>query len=122
MNSQPASNSATGHASTRSASPSGYAATPHGWISHTMRDLERWVAWSIAAYTAWLGMFAFPGVPVIWLFVLYAGLVGKWAEIHPSRHQAEMAVRGVALIAGASVLHIYTAAEVGGPAGPFFFW
>lgn len=97
-------------------------ATPHAWISHSVRHLERWVAWSIAVYTAWLAIFAFPGVPSIWLLVLYAGLVGKWAEARPARHQADMAWRGIALIAGAYVLHTQTAAEVGGPGGVFFFW
>lgn len=74
---------------------------PPDWISHSLRHLERWVAWSIAVYTAWLAVFAFPGVPAVWLFVLYAGLIGKWAEARPARHQAEMAWRGTALIAGA---------------------
>jgi GGDEF domain-containing protein len=87
-----------------------------------VRHLERWVAWSIAVYTAWLAIFAFPGVPWVWLLVLYAGLVGKWAEARPARHQSEMAWRGIALIAGAYVLHTQAAAEVGGPGGLFFFW
>jgi GGDEF domain-containing protein len=87
-----------------------------------VRHLERWVAWSIAVYTAWLAIFAFPGAPSIWLLVLYAGLVGKWAEARPARHQAEMAWRGIALIVGAYVLHTQAAAEAGGPGGPFFFW
>ena len=98
------------------------AATPNAWISHSVRHLERWVAWSIAVYTAWLAIFAFPDVPSIWLLVLYAGLVGKWAEARPARHQSEMAWRGLALIAGAYVLHTQTSAEVGGPGGVFFFW
>lgn len=98
------------------------AATPSAWISHSVRHLERWVAWSIAVYTAWLAVFAFPGVPAVWLLVLYAGLVGKWAEACPARHQSDMAWRGIALIAGAYVLHTQTAAEVGGPGGVFFFW
>jgi len=105
----------------RSAAPSRPAA-PNAWISHSVRHLERWVAWSIAVYTAWLALFAFPGEPVIWMLVLYAGLIGKWAEARPARHQSEMAWRGVALIAGAYVLHTQTAADVGGPGGPFFFW
>jgi GGDEF domain-containing protein len=92
------------------------------WISYSVRHLERWVAWSIAVYTAWLAMFSFPGVPLVWLLVLYAGLVGKWAEARPARQQWEMAGRGIALIAGAYLLHTQTAAEVGGPGGPFFFW
>ena len=105
----------------RSASPQA-AATPHDWISHSLRHLERWVAWSIAVYTAWLAVFAFPGVPGVWLLVLYAGLIGKWAEARPARHQSEMAGRGVALIAGAFILHTQTAGDVGGPGGLFFFW
>lgn len=98
------------------------AVTPSAWISHSVRHLERWVAWSIAVYTAWLAIFAFPQVPFVWVLALYAGLVGKWAEARPARHQSEMAWRGIALIAGAYVLHTQTAAEVGGPGGLFFFW
>jgi GGDEF domain-containing protein len=98
------------------------AALPDAWISFTMRRLEPWVAWAIAVYTAWLAVVAFPHLPAVWLFCLYAGLVGKWAEVHPPRHQAEMALRGVALVAGAYLLHTYAAPETGGPGGAFFFW
>jgi GGDEF domain-containing protein len=87
-----------------------------------LRHLERWVAWSIGVYTAWLAVFAFPGVPAVWLFVLYAGLVGKWAESRPARHQSEMSWRAIALIAGAYVLHTHISPDLGGPLGPFFFW
>jgi GGDEF domain-containing protein len=104
------------------AGASARSAAPSAWISHSLRHLERWVAWSIAVYTAWIAVFAFPAVPAIWLLVLYAGLVGKWAEARPARHQSEMAWRGIALIAGAYVLHTQTAAEVGGPGGLCFFW
>lgn len=97
-------------------------ATPLDWVSHSLRRLERWVAWSIAVYTAWLAVFAFPGVPAVWLFVLYAGLIGKWSEARPARHQREMAWRGTALIAGAYVLQTHTAPEIGGPTGLFSFW
>jgi GGDEF domain-containing protein len=97
-------------------------ATPPDWISHTLRHLERWVAWSIAVYTAWLAVFAFPGVPAVWAFVLYAGLIGKWAEARPARQQSEMSWRGIALVAGAYVLHTQVSPELGGPVGPFFFW
>ena len=97
-------------------------AVPRDWVSHTLRHLERWVAWSIALYTAWLAVFAFPGLPAVWLFVLYAGLIGKWAEARPARRQSEMTWRGMALIAGAYVLHTQVSPEIGGPVGPFFFW
>ena len=109
-------------AAVTTAVPAHSAATPPDWISHTLRHLERWVAWSIALYTAWLAVFAFPDVPAVWLFVLYAGLIGKWAEARPARNQSEMSWRGIALIAGAYVLHTHTAPELGGPVGPFFFW
>jgi GGDEF domain-containing protein len=95
---------------------------PNDLISHSLRHLERWVAWSIAVYTAWLAAFVFPGVPGLWALALFAGLVGKWAEARPARHQAEMAWRGAALIAGAYVVHTHAGTDVGGPGGPFFFW
>jgi GGDEF domain-containing protein len=104
------------------AGPAQALAIPSDWVSHTLRHLERWVAWSIALYTAWLAVFAFPGVPALWLFALYAGLVGKWAEARPARRQSEMSWRAIALIAGAYVLHTHTSTELGGPIGPFFFW
>ena len=97
-------------------------AVPPDRVSHTLRHLERWVAWSIAVYTAWLAAFSVTGLPTLWLFVLYAGLIGKWAEARPPRHPSEMVSRALALIAGAYVLHIHTGAEVGGPGGTFFFW
>lgn len=110
----------TGHAQAhRSAAAAG---TPLDWISHSLRHLERWVAWSIALYTAWLAVFAFPDVPAVWLFVLYAGLVGKWSETRPARHQWEMAWRGTALIVGAYALQTHVAPEIGGPTGLFSFW
>jgi GGDEF domain-containing protein len=98
------------------------AAAPHDSISHSLRHLERWVGWSIALYTAWLALFAFPGVAVLWALALYAGLIGKWADAYPARHQMEMAWRGAALIAGAYVLNTQAGAGLGGPGGPFFFW
>jgi diguanylate cyclase (GGDEF)-like protein len=105
----------------RTAAATGVGA-PHDWISHSLRHLERWVGWSIAVYTAWLAAVAFPGVPALWALALYAGLIGKWAEAYPARHQAEMAWRGAALIAGAYIIHTHAGADVGGPGGPFFFW
>ena len=102
--------------------PAAATATPLDWISHSLRHLERWVAWSIAVYTAWLAVFAFPGVPEVWLFVLYAGLIGKWSHVRPARQQAEMAWRGTALIAGAYALQTHVAPEIGGPTGLFSFW
>lgn len=102
--------------------PAVAASIPMDWISHSLRHLERWVAWSIAVYTAWLAVFAFPEVPAVWLFVLYAGLIGKWSEARPARHQWEMAWRGTALIAAAYVLQTHTAPEIGGPTGLFSFW
>jgi GGDEF domain-containing protein len=95
---------------------------PHDLISHSLRHLERWVGWSVAVYTAWLAAFVYPGVPGLWALALYAGLVGKWAEARPARHQLEMAWRGAALIAGAYVVHTHAGTDVGGPGGPFFFW
>ncbi len=119
MNTQPPATAPAGLESARGAALP--VNTPQGWISHSLRDLERWVAWSIAAYSAWLGLSVFAGVPAIWFFVLYAGLIGKWAELNPSRYQGEMTLRGLALIAGAYALHTHSS-ELGGPGGPLFFW
>lgn len=91
-------------------------------ITPALRRLEPWVGWSIAAYTAWLAVFAFPGVPAAWLFVLYAGLIGKWAASSPARRQSDMATRGIALVAGAYLLQTQTGSDIGGPGGVFLGW
>ena len=98
------------------------ATAANAWISHSVRNLERWVAWSIAVYTAWVAIVSFPGEPSAWALVLYAGLIGKWAEARQARQQWEMAGRGLALIAGAYVLQTQLAAAVGDAHAPFFFW
>lgn len=94
----------------------------HDWISFAMRRLEPWIAFSIAAYTVLITLVAYLHVPALWLFVLYAALIGKWSDVHPAHHQVAMFVRGAALIAGGYLLHTHTSAEFSSPGGIFFFW
>jgi diguanylate cyclase (GGDEF)-like protein len=94
----------------------------HDWISLTMRRLEPWVAFSIAAYTAFIALVAYLQVPALWLFVLYAALIGKWSDVHPARLQVTMFMRAAALIAGGYILHTHTSHLLPGPGGVFFFW
>ncbi|MES2633804.1 MAG: diguanylate cyclase [Pseudomonadota bacterium] len=110
------------HADQAARRVTGPAAMPRGWVSHSLRQMERWIAWSIAVYTAWLAAFVYPDVPALWFSVLYAGLIGWWAEVHPARSHVVMATRGAALIAGAWGLHTQIVANVGGPGGAFFMW
>lgn len=102
--------------------PDGHAAPFNAWISLTLRGLEPWIAGAIALYTAWVNVFAFPGVPVLWLFVAYAALVALWCHARPAHLQWEVFLRGVALVAGGYVLHTHADAATGGPTGPYFFW
>ena len=98
------------------------AAAANAWISHNVRHLERWVAWSIAVYTAWVTLVSFPDEPSAWVLVLYAGLIGQWAEARVARQQWEMAGRGLALVGGAYVLQTYLTARVGDTGDLFLFW
>lgn len=99
-----------------------HAALADAWISHNVRHLERWVAWSIALYTAWVTLFSFPHEPAAWVLVLYAGLIGKWAEARVARQQWEMAGRGLALVIGAYVLQSQLIAGIGNAGDLIFFW
>lgn len=94
----------------------------HDWISFTLRRLEPWIAFAIATYTALIALVAYMHVPALWLFVLYAALIGKWCDVHPAHYQVSMFVRAAALIAGGYVLHTHTSAEISTPGGIFFFW
>lgn len=111
--SQPAPLSRDGARSARAAS---------GRVSMNVARMEPWVSWTMAACTAWVALFAFPDVPVLWLFVLYAGLLGKWCHLFPSQRQGRMFVHGVALIFAAYLLQTHASGRVGGPEGLFFFW
>jgi len=93
-----------------------------GRISLTIARLEPLVSWSLAAYTAWVALFSFPDVPALWLFVLYAGVLGKWCHLFPSRRQGRMFMHGALLICAAYLLHTHTSDKLDGPGGLFFFW
>ncbi len=93
-----------------------------GRVSPTLARMEPWVSWSVAAYSAWIALFLFPDVPAIWLFVLYAGVLGKWCHLFPSRRQGRMFVHGVLILCGAYLLQAHTSERLGGPGGAFFFW
>jgi GGDEF domain-containing protein len=90
-------------------------------VAFGLRALEPWAGWAVAAYTALLAMGA-PNSEMLWLFAIYAALVGKWAEHVPARHQLLLFGRALALLAGAFVLHSYAGTEVGGRGDVFFVW
>jgi GGDEF domain-containing protein len=90
-------------------------------VAFSLRALEPWIGWAIAAYTALIAMGA-PKSEVLWLFAIYAALVGKWAEQVPARHQLLLFARALALLAGAFVLHSYAGTDPGGRGYAFFVW
>jgi len=93
-----------------------------GRVSPTVARLEPWVSWSLAAYSAWIALFSFPDLPALWLFVLYAGVLGKWCDLFPSRRQGRMFAHGALLLCGAYFLHTHISDRLGGAGGLFFFW
>lgn len=93
-----------------------------GRVSPAIARIEPWVSWSLAAYTAWIALISFPDVPSLWLFVLYAGVLGKWCDLYPSRRQGRLFTHGALLVFAAYFLHAHTSERLGGAGGLFFFW
>ena len=91
-------------------------------VAFTLRGLEPWVAWSIAIYTALATIVMHPQMYWLWVFVVYAGAVGKWSQVFPPRSQLQMFLRSLSLLAGAFVLHLNAEGLAGGAGGLFFFW
>ncbi|MEO5672360.1 MAG: diguanylate cyclase [Ramlibacter sp.] len=91
-------------------------------VAFTLRGLEPWVAWSIAIYMALATIVMHPQIYWLWMFVVYAGAVGKWSQVFPPRSQLQMFLRGLSLLAGAFVLQLNAEGLAGGASGLFFFW
>ena len=91
-------------------------------VSHNISCMEPWVSWTIAGYTAWVALVCFPDVPALWLFVLYAGVLGKWCHLFPSQSQLRMFIHGVLLVAAAYLVQTHVSARLGGPGGLLFCW
>jgi GGDEF domain-containing protein len=90
-------------------------------LAAILRQLEPAVAGTIAVATGWLAATSHGDLPFLWLFCLFAVVVGCWAGWRRSGTQPEIAARAMALLAGSYALHTYGGAP-GGAAGVFFFW
>lgn len=118
-----AANTGEGAAGSRIADPDRVPhAFRHDWITYAMRRLEPWVAGSIALYTAWLAATVQPGELSLWLFVAYAALIATCCDLRPAHYQAEMFLRGLALVAGSYVLNTSVNVTLDTGGGVFFFW
>jgi GGDEF domain-containing protein len=91
-------------------------------IPFTLRNLERWIAWSVAACTAFTTVLLYRDITMLWAFVAYAGLVGKWALVNPAWRQVQLVARAVALLAGAFLVHVYVGSEISAIPGSLYFW
>lgn len=90
-------------------------------LAALLRQSEVAVAGTIAVATGWLAATSQADLPVLWLFCLFASIVGCWAAWRPNVTQAESAARGMLLLAASYILHT-TVGVPGGAAGVFFFW
>jgi diguanylate cyclase (GGDEF)-like protein len=91
-------------------------------VSHNIACMEPWAAWALAGYTAWVALVCFPDVPALWLFVLYAGVLGKWCHMFPSQSQLRMFIHGALLVAAAYLIQTHVSDRLGGPGGLLFCW
>jgi diguanylate cyclase (GGDEF)-like protein len=90
-------------------------------VFFSLRAIEPWIGWSVAAYTGVVTLLAHPQELTLWLFVVHALLVGKWAQVHPPHHQLQLFLRALALLAGGFVLLNHVHLELGS-GSDFFFW
>jgi GGDEF domain-containing protein len=92
----------------------------HRAVSFQVRQLEPFLAWTLAGFTLWSALVYQPPGLGIWLLALFALCIGSWSKLAPAQHQGLMFGRAV-LLALSAVLLQQSVSGIG-PAGPHFLW
>lgn len=89
-------------------------------VSFRLRSREPVLGWTLAAFTAWLGIVVAPGSLLPWIGVFFAGFIAAWARARPAIHPGKVAMRYVLL--ALMSLFLMMDSSLGGSTGPMLFW
>ena len=89
-------------------------------VSFRLRSREPVLGWTLAAFTAWIGVVVAPGTLLPWVGVLVALAVAAWARAQPARHPGKVVLRYGLLAAMSAVL--MTDPALGASTGPMLLW
>ncbi len=89
-------------------------------VSFRLRSREPVLGWTLAAFTAWIGIVVTPGQWQPWVGVIVAITLAAWARTQPARRPGKVVLRFglLALMAGMLMIDPTT----GGSIGPMLIW
>ena len=89
-------------------------------VSFRLRSRESVLGWTLAAYTAWIGIVAAPGQWMPWIGVFVAGFVAAWARLSPALRPGKVALRYSLLVVMGVLL--MADPQLGSSTGYMLFW
>ena len=89
-------------------------------VSFRLRTREPVLGWTLAAFTAWVGIVVAPGQLLPWLGVFVAGSVAAWARARPAHRPGKVVLRYSLLAVLSAVL--MSDPTLGASTGPMLLW
>lgn len=89
-------------------------------VSFRLRMREPVLGWTLAAFSAWIGIVVTPGQLLPWIGVIVAASLAEWARARPARRPGKVVIRFGLLTVMAGVLLIDP--TTGGSIGPMLVW
>jgi GGDEF domain-containing protein len=89
-------------------------------VSFRLRPRESVLGWTLAAYTAWVGIVVAPGQWMPWIGVFVAGFVAAWARLSPALRPGKVALRYCLLVFMGVLL--MGDPQLGSSTGYMLFW
>lgn len=89
-------------------------------VSFRLRTREPVLGWTLAAFTAWIGIVVAPGLLMPWAGVLVAACMAAWARARPARRPGKVVIRYGFLAVMAAIL--MTDPSTGGSLGAMMLW
>ncbi len=89
-------------------------------VSFRLRSREPILGWTLAAFTAWIGIVVAPGEWLPWIGVFVAASMAAWARARPARKPGKVAIRFGLLTLMSGIL--LADPQMGGGMGPALLW